>query len=107
MRGRKSNAMRHAHELWLRYKKTRLTMADNTPAHPDVEAQHMYVDALCLLAIQDPAQFEVIVTNKLHPDGTAGRGGEARRLHQLDAGRWPRNRCAYLGRRRRRSWGSS
>jgi 3-isopropylmalate dehydrogenase len=70
----KSNAMRHAHELWLR------VFNEIRPHYPDVEAQHLYVDALCLLVIQDPGQFEVIVTNNLFGDivtdlGAALQGG--------------------------------
>jgi 3-isopropylmalate dehydrogenase len=70
----KSNAMRHAHELWLR------VFNEIRPYYPDVEGRHLYVDALCLLLIQDPAQFEVIVTNNLFGDivtdlGAALQGG--------------------------------
>jgi 3-isopropylmalate dehydrogenase len=70
----KSNAMRHAGELWLR------VFNELRPHYPDIEAQHLYVDALCLLVIQDPGQFEVIVTNNLFGDivtdlGAALQGG--------------------------------
>ena len=71
----KSNAMRHAHELWLR-------VFDEVSREyaPDIKAQHVYVDALCLYLIQDPSQFEVIVTNNLFGDivtdlGAALQGG--------------------------------
>lgn len=70
----KSNAMRHAHELWLRV--FREVAAD----YPDVEARHQYVDALCFNLIRDPAQFDVIVTCNLFGDivtdlGAALQGG--------------------------------
>ncbi len=70
----KSNAMQHAHELWLRA--FREVAAD----YPAIEAKHVYVDALCLYLIQDPSQFEVIVTNNLFGDivtdlGAALQGG--------------------------------
>jgi 3-isopropylmalate dehydrogenase len=36
--------------------------------HPEIQAQHVYIDALCLYLIQDPGQFDVIVTNNLFGD---------------------------------------
>ncbi len=70
----KSNAMRHAHELWLR------VFNEVRAQYPDIEARHVYVDALCLYIIQDPSQFDVIVTNNLFGDivtdlGAALQGG--------------------------------
>jgi 3-isopropylmalate dehydrogenase len=70
----KSNAMRHAHELWLR------VFHEVAPQFPGIAAQHLYVDALCLHVIQDPSQFQVIVTNNLFGDivtdlGAALQGG--------------------------------
>jgi 3-isopropylmalate dehydrogenase len=70
----KSNAMRHAHELWLR------VFHELGAQYPGIEAQHLYVDALCLLVIQDPSKFQVIVTNNLFGDivtdlGAALQGG--------------------------------
>jgi len=70
----KSNAMQHAHELWLR------AFREVSAEYPAIEAKHVYVDALCLYLIQDPSQFEVIVTNNLFGDivtdlGAALQGG--------------------------------
>jgi 3-isopropylmalate dehydrogenase len=70
----KSNAMRHAHELWRR------TFDELGEQYPELEKRAMYVDALCLQLVQDPAQFEVIVTNNLFGDivtdlGAALQGG--------------------------------
>ena len=70
----KSNAMRHAHELWLR------VFHEVGAQHPEIKSSHAYVDALCLYIIQDPSQFEVIVTNNLFGDivtdlGAALQGG--------------------------------
>ena len=70
----KSNAMKFAHELWLR------TFHDVAKEYPGIEARHVYVDALCLYMIQDPTQFDVIVTNNLFGDiitdlGAALQGG--------------------------------
>ncbi len=70
----KSNAMRHAHELWYR------VFHDLARSYPGIEARHVYVDALCLYLVQDPSQFQVIVTNNLFGDivtdlGAAFQGG--------------------------------
>jgi 3-isopropylmalate dehydrogenase len=58
----KSNAMKLAHELWLR------TFDEVGREYPGIERRHVYVDALCLYMIQDPTQFDVIVTNNLFGD---------------------------------------
>jgi 3-isopropylmalate dehydrogenase len=58
----KSNAMPHAHGLWRR------TFDDVTKEYADIEARAVYIDALCLYLIQEPDQFEVIVTNNLFGD---------------------------------------
>src|SRR5205807_7327098 len=49
-------------------------------AYSDVEPRHLYIDALALLMVQNPAQFDVIVTNNLFGDiitdlGAALQGG--------------------------------
>ena len=53
---------------------------DAASAFPDVDARHLYIDALVLLMVQDPSQFDVIVTNNLFGDiitdlGAALQGG--------------------------------
>ena len=58
----KHNAMKHAHELWIRCFK------EVAAEYPNIDAQHVFVDALCLYLIQDPSQFEVIVTCNLFGD---------------------------------------
>lgn len=70
----KHNAMKHAHELWLR------VFHEVATEYPAIEAKHVFVDALCLFLIQDPSQFEVIVTCNLFGDivtdlGAALQGG--------------------------------
>jgi 3-isopropylmalate dehydrogenase len=70
----KSNAMRHAHELWRR------VFAEVGAEYPDIETTAEYVDALCYKLIRDPSQFEVVVTNNLFGDivtdlGAALQGG--------------------------------
>jgi 3-isopropylmalate dehydrogenase len=70
----KSNAMTQGHALWQRVFK------ELAPQYPGIEPRHLYIDALALLMIQDPSQFEVIVTNNLFGDiitdlGAALQGG--------------------------------
>jgi 3-isopropylmalate dehydrogenase len=70
----KSNAMTDGHALWQR------VFAELKSQYPQIEARHLYIDALALLMIQDPSQFEVIVTNNLFGDiitdlGAALQGG--------------------------------
>jgi 3-isopropylmalate dehydrogenase len=36
--------------------------------YPQIKAEHMYVDALCMQMVRDPRQFEVIVTNNMFGD---------------------------------------
>lgn len=70
----KSNAMAQGHALWQRvFKEVALQ-------YPGIEARHLYIDALALFLVQNPAQFDVIVTNNLFGDiitdlGAALQGG--------------------------------
>lgn len=70
----KSNAMRHAHELWYR------CFFEVARDYPGISAKHVYVDALAYHLVRDPSAFEVIVTNNLFGDiitdlGAALQGG--------------------------------
>ena len=70
----KSNAMAQGHALWQR------VFTELAPRYPGVEPRHLYIDALALLMVQDPSQFDVIVTNNLFGDsitdlGAALQGG--------------------------------
>jgi 3-isopropylmalate dehydrogenase len=58
----KSNAMTHAGGLWQRVFK------GVSAEYPQITAQHMYVDALCMHMVRDPRQFDVIVTNNMFGD---------------------------------------
>jgi 3-isopropylmalate dehydrogenase len=58
----KSNVMTHAHGLWQRVFK------EVAREYPQIRAEHMYVDALCLQLVRDPRQFDVIVTNNMFGD---------------------------------------
>ncbi len=65
----KSNAMTQGHALWQR------VFAELKAKYPDVQATHMYIDALAMFMVQDPGQFEVIVTNNLFGDIITDIGG--------------------------------
>jgi 3-isopropylmalate dehydrogenase len=70
----KSNAMKHAHELWYR------CFFEVAERYPGIVPKHLYVDALCLFLVQDPSPFKVVVTNNLFGDivtdlGAALQGG--------------------------------
>ncbi len=70
----KHNAMSHAHELWIR------TFREIATEYPKLETKHAFVDAMCLFMVQDPSQFEVVVTCNLFGDivtdlGAALQGG--------------------------------
>ncbi len=58
----KSNAMTHAGGLWQRVFK------EVSGEYPQIAAEHMYVDALCMQMVRDPRQFDVIVTNNMFGD---------------------------------------
>ena len=58
----KSNAVRFAHDLWVR-------VFEHVGAeYPEIEKQHLYVDALAMQMIKRPEQFQVIVTNNMFGD---------------------------------------
>lgn len=58
----KSNAMTYAGSLWQRVFK------QVSAEYPQIEAEHMYVDALCTQMVRDPRQLDVIVTNNMFGD---------------------------------------
>jgi 3-isopropylmalate dehydrogenase len=58
----KSNAMTHAGGLWQRVFK------EVAAEYPQIETQHMYVDALCMQMVHDPRGFDVIVANNMFGD---------------------------------------
>jgi 3-isopropylmalate dehydrogenase len=58
----KSNAMTHAGGLWQRVFKA------VAAEYPQIETQHIYVDALCMQMVRDPRGFDVIVTNNMFGD---------------------------------------
>ena len=58
----KSNVMTYAGGLWQRVFKL------VAQEYAGIESQHMYVDALCMHMVRDPAQFDMIVTNNMFGD---------------------------------------
>ena len=70
----KSNAMPDGHALWQR------VFAETKVEYPEVDATHLYIDALAMWLVLDPSRFDVIVTNNLFGDiitdiGAALQGG--------------------------------
>jgi len=65
----KSNAMTQGHALWQR------VFGQLKAEYPDIQATHMYIDALAMFMVQNPGQFEVIVTNNLFGDIITDIGG--------------------------------
>jgi 3-isopropylmalate dehydrogenase len=70
----KSNALRFGHDLWQR------VFADVSGRYPGIEANHLYIDALALQMVKNPAQFQVVVTCNMFGDivtdlGAALQGG--------------------------------
>ncbi len=65
----KSNAMPQGHGLWQR------VFASVAPEYPGIQATHLYIDALAMLMVKDPGQFQVIVTNNLFGDIITDLGG--------------------------------
>jgi 3-isopropylmalate dehydrogenase len=65
----KSNAMAQGHALWQR------VFASVRGEYPDIESSHLYIDALAMFLVQNPGQFQVIVTNNLFGDIITDIGG--------------------------------
>jgi 3-isopropylmalate dehydrogenase len=58
----KANAMTHAGDLWQRCFK------EVSARHSRIHASHLYIDALALLMVRAPRDFQVIVTSNLFGD---------------------------------------
>jgi 3-isopropylmalate dehydrogenase len=70
----KSNVQRFGGDLWQRVFK------GVASRYPEIESNHQYVDAMAMYMIQNPRQYDVIVTNNLFGDiltdlGAALQGG--------------------------------
>ena len=58
----KTNVLTHAGSMWQRI------VGAMSPEFPDVQVNYMHVDAATIHMVQDPAQFDVIVTDNLFGD---------------------------------------
>jgi 3-isopropylmalate dehydrogenase len=58
----KSNALRFAGDLWQR------TFREVAQRHPEIEREHLYIDALAMMLVKEPARFRVIVTSNMFGD---------------------------------------
>jgi 3-isopropylmalate dehydrogenase len=58
----KSNVLTHAHELWRR------VFDEVAKEYPNIEADHVYVDACCMWMIKNPEWFDCIVTCNMFGD---------------------------------------
>lgn len=70
----KTNVLTYAWDLWNR------VFASMAAEYPDVETAYAHVDAACLWMVEDPARFDVIVTDNMFGDiitdlGAAIQGG--------------------------------
>ncbi|GBC85197.1 putative tartrate dehydrogenase/decarboxylase TtuC' [bacterium HR11] len=66
----KSNALRYAGDLWQR------TFWAVAAEYPDIQAWHLYIDALAMQMVKRPQQFEVIVTNNMFGDIVSDLGAQ-------------------------------
>jgi 3-isopropylmalate dehydrogenase len=66
----KSNALPHGHGLWQR------VFAELRGEYPEIEARHLYVDALAAEMVRDPSQFQVIVAPNLLGDILSDLGAQ-------------------------------
>lgn len=66
----KSNALRFGHDLWLR------AFDEIGHEYPDIEKEHIYVDALTMQMVKRPEQFEVIVTCNMFGDIVTDLGAQ-------------------------------
>jgi 3-isopropylmalate dehydrogenase len=66
----KSNALPFGHGLWQR------TFAQVRERYPEIESWHLYVDALTMQMVKNPAQFQVIVTCNMFGDIISDLGAQ-------------------------------
>ena len=58
----KSNVLAYAGDLWQR------SFKEAAARHSGIQTSHLYIDALCLLMVRQPKDFQVIVTNNMFGD---------------------------------------
>jgi len=66
----KSNVLRFGHDLWQR------VFREVAAEHKEVEANHLYVDALAMQMVKNPCQFDVIVTCNMFGDIVTDLGAQ-------------------------------
>ena len=66
----KSNAMTQGHALWQRL------FWELAAQYPGIESTHMYIDALAMQMVKNPAQFQIIVTNNMFGDIVTDLGAQ-------------------------------
>ena len=66
----KSNVLRYGHDLWQR------VFAEVSREYPQIETNHLYVDALTMQMVKDPTQFDVIVTCNMFGDIVTDLGAQ-------------------------------
>ncbi|HET8945708.1 MAG TPA: 3-isopropylmalate dehydrogenase [Candidatus Polarisedimenticolia bacterium] len=66
----KSNALTYGHDLWQR------AFREVAAEYRDIEASHMYVDALAMQLVKDPSAFEVIVACNMFGDILSDLGAQ-------------------------------
>ena len=66
----KSNVLTYGHDLWQR------VFRSIAPEYPNIEARHLYVDALAMQMVKDPSQFQVIVTCNMFGDIVTDLGAQ-------------------------------
>jgi 3-isopropylmalate dehydrogenase len=58
----KSNALRFSGDLWQR------VFGEVSREYPQIEAEHVYIDALAMMLVKEPSRFDVIVTSNMFGD---------------------------------------
>lgn len=58
----KSNALRYSGDLWQR------VFVEVSQRYPQIESEHMYIDALAMMLVKEPSHFDVIVTSNMFGD---------------------------------------
>src|SRR2546423_1907352 len=58
----KSNVMAYAGDLWER------SFKEVAALYPGIQTNHLYIDALALMVIRQPKDFQVVVTNNMFGD---------------------------------------
>jgi 3-isopropylmalate dehydrogenase len=66
----KSNALRYGHDLWQR------VFEQVRGEYPEVESDHLYIDALAMQLVKNPQRFDVIVTCNMFGDIVTDLGAQ-------------------------------